>query len=221
MRLGLVDPVYAASVGGRVTVLAVGTYAGAASRGWALVAPGAVDVMGLRGQRLLCPDVGGREAALVTDVLFGGDLPRGHFSSIDAAPDTQSALAALELGKAGAAVVPVGVALPAGVRVVLTLPATPGPLLVAYGSLGAREREALTAAATTFVGDAALPGFVRAAGDEPTRLARRFTVPPRRGPLVAPPSRLPLGALVGARALEVERPALRSFVVAPTLPPPP
>ena len=78
---------------------------------------------------MLVPSLGGHEAAFVMNVLLGGEVGRDFFAKIDPAPDTASALAALELGKADAAVVPVTGELPAGTAEVLPLPALANPVL--------------------------------------------------------------------------------------------
>ena len=175
--LGLVDATYLAASGNNVTVIAAATHQGATDRGWQLVARSDVQSReALHGKRILVPNVGGRETSFVENGLFDGQLPRDFFRSIDDATDTASALVALTLGKADAAIVPVDVVLPAGVRVVESLPAVSGPLLVAYYQPNSQESQALTAAALLFHGTGAIDGFVAPTGHELADAAKYFTV---------------------------------------------
>jgi hypothetical protein len=114
VTVALVDAVHLAIAGGNYTVIAAAVRGGETSHGWQLVARGVDKLSGLRGKRVLVPGIGGRESDLVLSVLFAGEVSRDYFAKIETAPDTVSALAALGLGKADAAIVPTGVDLPGG-----------------------------------------------------------------------------------------------------------
>lgn len=212
VSVALVDATYLAAAGGNYTVLASSVRAGDASHSWQLVARGAKKIGDLRGKRVLVPSVGGRETDFVTAALLGGEVKKDFFASIEAAPDTASALAALGLGKTDAAFVPAGVELPAGASVVVKLPAIAGPVLVAYGSLPAAQRTTLAGAATSFHGDATLSGFKAADADAVRALAYRFSPPVKRGPLAVPAIRLLVGDLVEGRTFTIERTPATAFL---------
>ncbi len=216
VTVALVDATYLAVAGGNFTVVGAAIRGGETNHGWQLVAKGGGTIATLKGKHLLVPNVGGREADFVLNVLLGGEVGRDYFSKIDAAPDTVSALAALGLGNADAAMVPAGVELPAGVTSVLTLPTLSGPLLVVYGTVAADKRAALASAITAFHGDATISGF--RAGDAAAirAIAGRFTIAVKRGPLAVPAVRLLVGDLVEGRTFAIERTAVTSFAVAPS-----
>jgi hypothetical protein len=214
VHVGVVDAAYLAARGGDSDVLAAAVVGGASTQAWQLVTRAAATrALDLRGRSLLVPTVGGREADLVANALFGGELPPRFWAGVTAAPDAASAVAAVGLGRADAAVVPAGVALPAGVRVVMALPRLPAPIAVGHG-LGAR-REGVTAALLAFRGDGAITGFAAASPGAIAALAARLAPPVRRGPLIVPPLALPVGELVGGRAFAIERADVRGFAAAP------
>lgn len=208
--VAVVDAAYLAVAGGNYTVLAAAVRNGESAHGWQLVARGTDKLAALKGKRVLVPGIGGRESDLVLNVLFGGEVGKDFFAKIETAPDTVSALAALGLGKADAAVVPRGVELPTGASVVLELPALSGPVLVAYG-LTPQQRQSVTAAALTFKGDAVVAGFRDTDADAVRSIARRFTVPAKRGPLALPAIRLLVGDLVEGRTFSIERTPITAF----------
>ncbi len=214
ITLALVDSAYLASTSG-YTVIASGLRGGEANQGWQLVARGATKLAELKGKRVLVPSNGGRETDFVLNVLFGGEVSRDFFGKLEPAPDTTSALAALGLAKADAAIVPVGVELPGGVAVVLALGTLTGPTLVAYGTLSPQQRTALVAAAGSFKGDATVGGFRASDGDAVRSIARRFSVQAKRGPLVVPSVRLVVGDLVGPRTFAIERTPPTAFASNP------
>ncbi len=218
ITVAVVDASYLAVAGGNYTVLAAAVRNGDTSPAWQLVARGADSFAALEGKRVLVPSLGGRETDFVINVLFGGDVGKGYFGKIEAAPDTASALAALGLGKADAAVVPAGVTLPGGSKVVVALPALTGPVLVAYGNVGAQQKQALAAAAASFSGDQTISGFKGADADAVRSVARRFTIPTKRGPHVTPNVRLVVGDLVEGRTFSIERTPVTQFASAPTVP---
>jgi hypothetical protein len=214
VTVALVDAVHLAIAGGNYTVIAAAVRGGDTSHGWQLVARGVDKLSGLRGKRVLVPGIGGRESDLVLSVLFAGEVSRDYFAKIETAPDTVSALAALGLGKADAAIVPTGVDLPGGTSVVLKLPALSGPVLVVYGA-AAQQKDAILDAALSFKGDATVASLRAADGDVVRSVARRFTVPAKRGPLAVPAVRLLVGDLVEGRTFSIERTPLTAFVAKP------
>jgi hypothetical protein len=220
INVALVDAAYLAHAGGNFTVIAAAVRGGDTNHGWHLVARGG-KVADLKGKRLLVPGIGGREPDFVYNVLFGGEIARDFFAKLDVAPDTSSALAALGLGKAEAAIVPAGVELPSGMTSVLVLPAVSGPVLVVYGSVSADRRAALAAAAASFHGDATVGGFRVGDAEAVKAIARRFTVAAKRGPLAVPAVRLLVGELVEGRTFAIDRTSPATFAVAPLAKPAP
>lgn len=211
ITVAVVDATYLAAAGGSYTVIATATRNGGTTQAWQLVAKGASKVSDLAGKRVLVPAMGGRETDFVLNVLLGGEVKKDLFAKIEAAPDTTSTLAALNLGKADAAVVPAGVELPAGFAKVLSLPTLPTAILVAYGTVSAAQKTALVSAATSFQGDAATIGGFTAGGDV-SAITRRFAVAQKRGPLVVPAVRLLVGDLVEGRTFTIERSKLTTFL---------
>jgi len=216
VTVALVDATYLASTGGNYTVVAAATRAGDATHGWQLVARGAQKIGQLKGKRVLVPSVGGREGDFVLNVLFGGEVGKDFFGKIESVPDTASTLAALGLGKAEAAIVPASVELPAGVTTVLALPQLSGPVLVAYGSLTAAQKQAISTAATSFKGDGTVGGFKASDADAVKAIARRFSVPIKRGPHAVPAVRVVVGDLVETRTFTIERTPATAFALAPS-----
>jgi hypothetical protein len=214
VKLALVDPAYLATSGGNYTVLAAALRGGDTSRAWQLVRRGGGEISDLKGKSVLVPSVGGRETDFVVNVLLGGEIARDFFGKIEAASDTASALAALGLGKADAAIVPAG-DLPPGISVVLTLPALANPVLVVYGPLGAKDQAALAAAANAFKGDTTIGGFRAVDAEVVAAVARRFTAPVKRGPFAVPAARLVVGDLVEARSFAIERTPATAFAIVP------
>ena len=215
VTVALVDASYLAAAGGNYTVLAAGVRGGETNHAWQLVARGADKIAALKGKRVLVPSIGGREADFVLNVMLGGEVGHDFFSKIEAAPDTASALAALGLGKADAAIVPSGVELPAGTAAILTLPAISGPVLVVYGTVTPQRKAELTTAALAFKGDATIATMRAADADAVHQIARRFSPPVKRGPLAVPAIRLLVGDLVEGRTLTIERTPATAFAVAP------
>ena len=218
VTVALVDAAYLAGSSG-YTVIAASVRDGEIAQGWQLIARGATRLADLRGKKLLVPSSGGRERELALNVLMGGDVARDFFADISAAPDTASAVAALGLGKADAAVVPAGVELPAGVSSLIALPAIAGPALVAYGAVSPERRTALASAAAAFRGDATIAGFRGDAGGV-RAIAQRFTPPVKRGPLIVPAARLVVGDLVEGRSFAIERTPPAAFAIASPVTPP-
>lgn len=214
VTIALVDAAYLAVTGGNYTVVAAAVRGGETSHGWQLVARGAETLSALKGKRVLVPGIGGREGDFVLNVLFGGELAKDFFGKIEPAPDTVSAVAALNLGKADAAIVPSGVDLPAGATVVMKLPALSGPVLVVYGT-AQQQKPAIVAAATSFKGDATVASLKASETEAVRAVARRFVVPVKRGPLAVPAIRLLVGDLVEGRTFTIERTPVTGFAVKP------
>jgi len=215
VAVALVDAAYLAVAGGNYTVIASAVRGGDTASGWQLVARGTDKLAGLKGKRVLVPGIGGREADFVLNALLGGEVPKDYFAKIETAPDTVSAIAALGLGKADAAVVPAGVELPAGAVVVAKLPELSGPVLVTYASITAQQRQTLASAMASFKGDATVASFKAGDSDAVKQIARRFVVPAKRGPLAVPAIRLLVGDLVEGRKLTIERTPGTAFAAKP------
>lgn len=208
--IALVDPAYLAHTG-NWTVLASSVRGGDVTQAWQVIGKGARKLTDLRGKRVLVPANGGKEADFALNVLLGG--VQKDFFKIEVAPDSVSAIAAVQLGKADAAIVPTGVDLPAGTSQVLALPSVATPILVGYAGLTAQQRTAAIAAAGNFKGDTTVAGF-RAGDAEAVRsIARRFGAPVKRGPLVVPSVRLVVGELVEGRKLAIERTPATTFAI--------
>jgi hypothetical protein len=221
VTLALVDAAYLASSGGNFTVIAASLNADArADRAWQLIASAGAKIADLQGKRVLVPSLGGREADFVFDVLLGGDVGRDFFAKIEAAPDTASALVALELGKADAVVVPAG-ELPANAAELLKLPAPPAlaalpnPMLVVFGTMSQDERKAVLEAAKGFKGDATIPGFSVADPDAVPGVVRQFAAPVKHGPFLVPAVRLVVAGLLEGRTFTIARTSATAFAITP------
>lgn len=213
VTLAVVDATYLATAGGTYTILAAAVRNGETNHGWILVGRGAAKISDLRGKRVLVPAIGGREHDFVLNVMLGGEVGKDFFAKLEPAPDTASALAALGLGKADAAVVPSGSELPSGTSKVLDLPAISGPVLVAYGPLSTARKAAFVEAAAAFRGDATIASLRPADADAVRAIVRRFAVPVKRGPFAVPAVRLLVGDLVEGRTFVIERTPATVFAV--------
>jgi len=215
----VVDAAYLAAAGVPHTVLAAAQRAGATGAAWEVVSmlPGGLD--GLKGRTLAVPDIGARGETFVHDVLFEGELARDHFGKLLLAADALSALAAVERGRADAAVVPAGLALPAGARRAVTLRPVAWPLLV---SLRGPGRPEVARAAAGYDGRV-FNGFVQGdAGAEAVRaLAARFTGRRRRVPILVPEPRLAASALLAGGRPTMPRSDARSLLIVTSAPPNP
>lgn len=211
VQLAVVDAEYLATTGAPHTALAVAVRDGDTAAPWQLVARGApAGILALRGKTVLAPITDGRHAAFVDNALLGGELAAG-FWKVEASPDALSAVAAVGLGKADAAVVPVGVALPSGVTRVATLPSVSWPVLIAAKDAPTAVVTAARERAGSFGGSGAISGF-RASGIDGYRaLGRRMKRIVRQAPMLVPNLRLAVGELLEGRAFTVTRPALSSY----------
>jgi hypothetical protein len=219
ITVALVDAAYLASGGGGPYTVIAAAQRGGSGEGWQLVARGGKQrVPDLKGKHVLVPSNGGRETDFVINVMLGGDVPRDHFSKIEATTDTASALAALGLGKADVAVVPSGVDLPGGVSVVLAMPSLAGSALVAYGNLTAAQRTALATAATGFKGDGTITGFRSADTSGIRAIQGRFSPAPKRTAFAVAPARFVVGDLLEKRDIAIERTSPLHFTAQPQPP---
>ncbi len=216
--VAVVEASYLASTTASVAVVAVAVRGGDTRVGWELVArsgaAGAAGLLGLAGKKVLVPSVGGREREFVLEAMLGGELPADFFR-VEASPDVLSAVTALGLGKADAAVVPGGLTLPAGVTRVTTLPAVSWPVLVVSAKATAAVQALAAERALSFGGSGAITGFRAASADAYRGLARRFGRPVRRGPLVIPAVRLAVGVLIDDRTFAIEPGDLRRYAAPP------
>ncbi len=215
VQVALVDATYLSTAGGGYTVIGAAVRNGETAHGWQLVAKSGKTIADLKGKRLIVPTNGGRETDFVLNVMLAGEVARDHFAKIEAAPDTAAALAALGLGRADVAVLPAGVDLPAGTTTVLTLAAISGPVLVAYGTVTATQRQTLMTAVSSFKGDSTINGFRGSDGEGIRAIARRYGIAQKRGVFAVPAVRLVVGDLVEGRSFTIERTPAANFVVAP------
>lgn len=222
LQFAVVDAAYLASLGSPYTVLAVATRGGDTDSSWQLVTRGSESTIAeLKGKTLLCPAIGGRETEFVTNALLGGEIGKGFFAKIDTSPDVASALTALGLDRADAAVFPGGLDLPSGATKLATLPSVPWPVLVAFSSASGERRTQVLDAVGTFDGGDILGGFDRGGGDAVKALARRFGKSERRGPMVTPRLEVTVSDLVQVRKPAITRVSLTSLLAQPRALPPP
>lgn len=222
LQLAVVDAAYLAAIGVPYTILATSTRGGDATAAWQLVTRGGeATIAELKGKTLLCPAIGGRETEFVTNALLGGELPKKFFGSIDTSPDVASAVTALGLGRADAAVLPGGLELPAGATKLATLPQVSWPVLVAFTGASAELRTQVLDAIGTFDGGDVLGGFDRGGGDAVKALSRRFARAERRGPMVIPGLKVTIDELIQVRRPVIRRVALDALLAAPAPLPPP
>ncbi len=213
IQLAVVDASFLAASGLAHTDLAVAVRDGDTTVAWQLVARApATSVLDLRGKTVVAPV--SAPADFVDNAMLGGELPAAFFK-VEASPDVVSAVAAVELGKADAAVVPGGVALPGGVTRIAVLPAVSWPVLIAArtapADVVARARER----APGFAGSGAITGFRAAGADGYLGLARRLHRAVRQAVLVVPNLRITVGDLIVGRSFAIPRPPLTSYLAPP------
>lgn len=216
LQLAVVDAAYLASIGSPYTVLATSTRGGDTSSAWQLITRGGeATIAELDDKKLLCPAIGGKESDFVYNALLGGELSKGFFAEIDTSPDVSSALTALGLGRADAAVVPGGLDLPSGTTRLATLPQVSWPVLVAFPGASADLRAKALDAIGTFEGGAVLGGFDKGGGDAVKSLAKRFGKAERRGPMVTPRLEVTVDELVTVRKPAITKVDLLRLLAAP------
>jgi hypothetical protein len=217
IRYAVVDATFLAALGTPYTVLAEAQRGGATSTTWEVVTQVATarSLVDLKGKVIAVPAIGAREEAFLFQVLLEGELPREHFARVVYAPDTLSALASVEHGRADAAVVPAGLPLPPGAHRVAALGAIGWPVLVALPGVAVAEAHGVAQVAQGFVPSKVFDGFVAGGDDAVRALTTRFAHAARldrRPPLAIPALRLPTAGLVGTTRLGVVRPSALTYI---------
>jgi ABC-type amino acid transport substrate-binding protein len=201
----VLDSPYGAARGLPFKVLATAVRGGSTQTAWVLVAAGdARRIADLKGKQITLPRIGVRDRSFLTRVLLGDEVAASFFAKVDFAPNALSALASVKLGRADAAFVPAGLALPDGARVIATAPDIGWPMLVALPSADADQSAKVAAAAASFQGGTVFSGF-RDDNQVHRQLARRFTQRKRRGPMAVRPPQLDVKKLVENRRFALER----------------
>lgn len=147
---------------------------------WAIVAEQAATVGRLKGKRLALVKGPGSDSEFVTNVVFAGDLPTGHFQLVFV-PTVESALKAMEAGKADVALLPLAYA-PKNLKVLYRSARVPSAVLVNFKA----DAAALKAAVAKIGGTSPFGRFAVGSGDEVGSLKRRIARPPAaRSPLIS------------------------------------
>jgi ABC-type amino acid transport substrate-binding protein len=211
----VVDAPNAGALGFAPDVLGLAVRGNATSVAWELVAGDAVhDAHDLRGKSVSVPIASGRESAFLHATLFEGELAASYLARVAAAPDALSAIAAVSVGRADAATVPGGLALPAGVHRVLTLRDLPWPAFAAAPGVDDATRRAFLAALASFRSNGAFARFDTSVPT--TAFVVSFSTPSRRGPLAVPAgARLDVKGVLGTRHFVIDRVDLAPLVEAP------
>lgn len=207
LQLALVDAVYLVRSRSEFRVVAAGPEVE-----WKLVAaaasPSIPSVASLRGKRLRLA-AGGNER-WVAQGLFDGEAEAFFAPGADgiaATQDSASALAAVALGKADAALVPVRLPLGEGLVVLDTFEKMPGVLLVAYGE-GVAASFASFASAPRFSGDEPVALLEKAGQEQLLKLRSRLEVKPRHAPMPSLSLRVLINSLASPPLLAIpQRPA--------------
>lgn len=218
LSLVLVDGAYLASPSGDRRAIAV-----TADVSWRLVVGPGIDSMKALSQhaerRLLVATGGDPDRARrLANGVFRGEAS-GFFGDISSAPDSASALAALALGKAACALLPLTdeARLPAGVTVVHSTEPMPGMVLAVMSPRVPRDQLAqLEAAARSFRSETS--GVSLRAADQGSLAAmvqRLSPPPPRRGPMATLPLRALVNSLLMAPHVSMPRVDARRFVARP------
>lgn len=212
IQLAVVDASFLATSGIAHTDLAVAVRGDETAIAWQLVARAPVaKVLDLKDRTVITPVLDGRHVDFVANAMLGGELPLTYFK-VEASPDVVSAVTAVGLGKADAAVVPGGIALPAGVTRVATLPSVSWPIFIAAkgapADVVAQARERIG----SFGGSGAIAGFRTGGTDGYRSLARRMKRNPRQAPMVVPNLRIAVGDLIEGRSFTIARPDPASYL---------
>lgn len=214
VEFAVVDAPYLTMRGNPWKVLATAARAGGGTAAWQIVGSGA-RLSDLRGRKLAIAQINGKEAAFVTGVLLEGEVDDGFFGSLVATPDAVSAVKAVALGRADAAVVPVGVDTE-GLGVVVRVRAVGWPSLVADGKVDAKLQARVVAAAKAWSGAGPFTGFTGATGHALSNGR------PRKRPVMAttPPRKLQVKGILSTRAFTIPSSDLARYVTAPAPPRP-
>ena len=219
VQLVLVDAPNAPALGGGFAVLGVAVRnvgAGAAQVAWELVATDAVrDLRDLRGKTVAVPAAAGHESAFLVNAMLENEVTASYFGKVTAAPDALSAAAAVSVGRADAAIVPGGLALPSGVHRVATLRDLPWPTLALAPGVDDATRRAIAAALPAFRSAGVFSRFEPAPpGMSPFSFALAPAV--RRGPMAVPAAaRLEVKGVLSGRTFAIEPTELTPLVEAP------
>lgn len=209
VQLAIVDPTTATKLGG--TIIALG-----AERPWHLVTKGE-SMRTLRGASVLVPTQV-HEADLLLG-LFAGELPPQTLR-VQSAPDAESAIASVSLGKARGAAVPAQLALPPGVTASAQLESMPAYVVVAVGSWDSTPvRQQLAQSGGGLFGKlGALGSLQPAPADALTQLQRRFRRVVRRPVWLAGDSSALTQGVIPPRTLAIPQTNVGDLVVAGPLP---
>lgn len=217
IAFAIVDAAYLAALGVPYTVLASAERGGAPQVSWEVIAATpTTTLLGLAGKTIAVPTIGARDEAFVYEVLLEGELPKDFFAKVTFAPDALSALAAVERGRADAAIVPAGLTPPSGARRVATLRPVSWPVLIALSST--TSVDAVTAALGR-LGGPVLEHFTAGGGAAITALAGRFGRAEHRPPLIVPTLRLGVTRLLAERTFALPRAAAVQFLSEPSAKP--
>jgi len=186
VQFAVVDAPYAAARGLPYEVLATATRNGQATVPWMLVASSGIGGLAeLYGAVVALPQIGARGDAFLAHSLLEGEVESSWFSQVTTAPDTFSALTLVSVGRARAAFVPAGVALPSGVARVLELRAVGWPMFVALPRTDKELVDAFRERVLGFTGKV-LTGFTAASAGDYQTLRASFGKRRRRGPMALP-----------------------------------
>lgn len=206
IKLALVDATYLAK-----TKVAYHVIAAAPEVEWRLVSSRHFSALAeLKGKRLRLA-TGGDEKA-VAQGLFGGEAEAffgAGSDGIGAAQDSASALAALSLGKADAALLPVNLQLLGeDIATLVFFERMPGVVLVAYPDVIDSARARIATAAAKFRGEEPVLTLQPATDDIIAKVRQRLAVTPRRAPMPTLPLRALIDSLVKPLLLGIpQRPA--------------
>lgn len=209
LDLALSEVVTLAQARGEYLAVATASLEADPSSRWAVIAAQQSSVGRLKGKRLAMVKGPGSDAEFVSNVVFAGDLPGSHFQLVFV-PTVESALRAIEAGKADAALVP-GAHAPKTLKVLYRSSRVPAVALVA---LKAPAGE-LKAAVAKMSAVAPFGKLQVGSGDEVGALRRRIARPPGvRIPLIAesPVYRPAPGALEPYQSTGVSFPSFLEFV---------
>lgn len=212
VQMAVVDAPYAAARGLPYRILGASLRRGRATGAWVMVASAKVrSLADLRGKAVVVPRIGSNRQRFVTNVLLEGEVGPGYFKAINVAPDPQSAVTMVKLGRAAAAFVPAATGA-SGLRRVVALRAVGFPMLVAARGFDLALAQALARRARSYRG-AGFSGFAAASAGGYASLRGSFGGARKRGPMARPaPSRLVLGGVLGQRVFPMPVRDLRSLV---------
>ena len=216
VQFAVIDAGYAAARGLPYEILGAAVRNGSSTGIWQLVAGSGVRSLGdLAGKIIAAPRIGARDTAFVTNVLLGGEVDDAYFKSITFAPNPNSAATMVSLGRADAALVPVGTTLPSGVLPILNAGTVGWPMLVAMPNTDKTLVEAVRDAIGSF-GHSTFSSFAAPAAGEYSSLESRFGRAKKHGVMTAvEPARLDVAPILAGRAFTITPTDLASLVVAP------